>query len=554
MVSFIVAPSHLSDSPLFVMDLSFPVVSPLVILLNPRRRLRQAVGCLKLVAVKETSSLGFVDSKRRHYESSWCCWCKGWESEGDSALEAEILEFMKKSEKPDVFPTKKDLVEAGRMDLVEAIVKKGGWLSLGWDLDDENEEEKAKANGITVRECDNGVVAGDYSGESHGIVENYWENESLKGPDVRSSGFASVSSDSSQSTSSSGRSLEIEAEEDTGIGGILSRLEKQRNLSFGISLGKNGYITRMRKNGKDGLQYETSTDADSADLETSSRLTSGRPDKYMCNNSVGKISHDRTVPEFDGLKYSFKPEMWRTWSVQRAGISDTEFEPAEISFNENMSGERDASKDETLAVTEGAFKPLDRQKQINHNQIRTRLQDMELELSSALHLLRSKSEEFVSQEGHKSFSNNFQKLSDACEFQENELMNAKDRLRSIRAKLAVLEGKMALSIIGAQKIAEEKQKRINGARGALKLLHTVRVVWHNSASEVLLAGSFDGWTTQRKMEKSSTGIFSVSLKLLPGKYEIKFIVDGIWKTDPLRPIVHNDGHENNLLIITTDSQ
>ncbi|KAA8532950.1 hypothetical protein F0562_032933 [Nyssa sinensis] len=508
MVSFIAAPSHLSASPLFVMDLNFPVVSPLVIVLNLRKRRRQAVGCLKLVAVKETSSLGFADSKRRHYESSWCCWGKGWESEGDSALEAAILEFMKKSEKPDVFPTKKDLVEAGRMDLVEAIVKKGGWLSLGWDLDDENEEEKVQENGITVRECDNGVVAGDYSGESHGIVENYWENESLKGPDVRSSGFASVSSDSSQSTSSSGRSLEIEAEEDTGIGGILSRLEKQRNLSFGISLGKNGYITQM-------------TDADSADLEKSGRLTS---------------------------------ETWRTWSVQPAGVSDTEFEAAEISFNENMSGESAASKDETYAVTDGAIKPLDRQKQINHNQIRTRLQDMELELSSALCLLQSKSEEFISKEGHESFSNNFQKLSDAWEFQENELMNAKDRLRSIHAKLAVLEGKMALSIIGAQKIAEEKQKRINGARRALKLLRTVRVVWHNSASEVLLAGSFDGWTTQRKMKKSSTGLFSVSLKLYPGKYEIKFIVDGIWKTDPLRPIVHDDGHENNLLIITTDSQ
>lgn len=91
---------------------------------------------------------------------------------------------------------------------------------------------------------------------------------------------------------------------------------------------------------------------------------------------------------------------------------------------------------------------------------------------------------------------------------------------------------------------------IDRSSKALQLLRTARIVWTNSASEVLLAGSFDGWTTQRKMEKSSTGVFSVSLKLYPGRYEIKFVVDGIWKIDPLRPIVHSDGHENNLFIVT----
>ena len=43
---------------------------------------------------------------------------------------------------------------------------------------------------------------------------------------------------------------------------------------------------------------------------------------------------------------------------------------------------------------------------------------------------------------------------------------------------------------------EGKQKRIDGTRRALQLLRTACVVWPNSASEVLLAGSYDGWTTQ----------------------------------------------------------
>lgn len=63
--------------------------------------------------------------------------CKDLDREGDFSLEEEILEFMKSSRDPEAFPSKKDLIEAGREDLVDAIVKKGGWLCLGWNLDEE---------------------------------------------------------------------------------------------------------------------------------------------------------------------------------------------------------------------------------------------------------------------------------------------------------------------------------------------------------------------------------------------------------------------------------
>ena len=45
---------------------------------------------------------------------------------------------------------------------------------------------------------------------------------------------------------------------------------------------------------------------------------------------------------------------------------------------------------------------------------------------------------------------------------------------------------------------EEKQKNIKCARRALQMLRTACVVWPNSASEVLLVGSFDGWSNQVK--------------------------------------------------------
>jgi hypothetical protein len=46
------------------------------------------------------------------------------------------------------------------------------------------------------------------------------------------------------------------------------------------------------------------------------------------------------------------------------------------------------------------------------------------------------------------------------------------------------------------KIIEEKQMRLDEVEKALSELRTVCIVWPNPASEVLLTGSFDGWTSQ----------------------------------------------------------
>jgi len=40
---------------------------------------------------------------------------------------------MQSSDKPEAFPTKEELVAAGRADLVNAIVNEGGWLAFGWE-------------------------------------------------------------------------------------------------------------------------------------------------------------------------------------------------------------------------------------------------------------------------------------------------------------------------------------------------------------------------------------------------------------------------------------
>lgn len=103
--------------------------------------------------------------------------CKDWddntgEEGGFSPLEAEILEFMRNSKNPLEFPTKEELVAAGRVDLAEAIVRRGGWLAFGWDLE---------RGSCETHDFDDG---GGWSGE-------------IDGKATRASGVASSSSSSS---------------------------------------------------------------------------------------------------------------------------------------------------------------------------------------------------------------------------------------------------------------------------------------------------------------------------------------------------------------------
>jgi 1,4-alpha-glucan branching enzyme len=53
------------------------------------------------------------------------------------------------------------------------------------------------------------------------------------------------------------------------------------------------------------------------------------------------------------------------------------------------------------------------------------------------------------------------------------------------------------------------------------------------AKSVMLAGTFNNWSdTSLKMNKDDKGVWRAKLKLKPGSYEYKFVIDGNWMTDP----------------------
>ncbi|KAJ6771301.1 PROTEIN PTST-like protein 2 CHLOROPLASTIC [Salix koriyanagi] len=257
---------------------------------------------------------------------------------------------MNGSKNPEMFPSKKQLVDAGRMDLVEAILKEGGWLALGWDFDD------------NVDDVD---VVDWYS--------SLTDNKDCGAAGIQDKAIERNEEQSSQvPCSSSGRSIDIATEDDAGIGGILYRLEKERNMNLGVALKEIETITRVQSSNVNHDWLHKTT-----------------------KNGFSNI---------DGSGNSLNPDTWRTWSIKRAAFLDVQFEAEELSSNRTCTGgEESVLGDEIIETREGASETGSRRKEnrsdgwINQNQVRSRLHDLELELSSVLQSLKSNTGESVSQ-------------------------------------------------------------------------------------------------------------------------------------------------------------
>ncbi|ONK65303.1 uncharacterized protein A4U43_C07F35740 [Asparagus officinalis] len=315
---------------------------------------------------------------------------------------------------------------------------------------------------------------------------------------------------------------EMEAEEEVvGVEGILSGLERERNLFYGLG------SSEKRVNGKAS---------------------------WKDGGDDGAHSEERISEDYRGT--STMP----ICSFQRDGNPETEFEAAEFvpneegngnhNFNDNISVEGKEVTQSGSKFGEESRDTCSDTEEICQNQMHLHLKHLESELTSALHLLRSRSK---GSDSYKSIVQDqisslkeLPMLSDELEFKQAEIMNAKDKLRSLCAKSVIQQGKMTHAIIEAR---NERKKRLDASLKHLRLLRSTCIIWRGFATEVHLAGSFDGWTSQKTMERSSSGMFTLHLKLYPGRYEIKFIVDGVWMIDPLRPTVFNNSYENNLLII-----
>jgi 1,4-alpha-glucan branching enzyme len=64
-----------------------------------------------------------------------------------------------------------------------------------------------------------------------------------------------------------------------------------------------------------------------------------------------------------------------------------------------------------------------------------------------------------------------------------------------------------------------------------------RVVFHftgEPGSGVYVAGSFNDWSVDKShlKDKTGKGDYALTILLPPGRYEYKFVVNGVWCVDP----------------------
>lgn len=68
------------------------------------------------------------------------------------------------------------------------------------------------------------------------------------------------------------------------------------------------------------------------------------------------------------------------------------------------------------------------------------------------------------------------------------------------------------------------------------------------AKEVYLVGEFNNWDTRADRMIKRKGEFRKTLRLAPGDYQYKFIVDGQWHSDPAAAQVPNEFGTMNSII------
>ncbi len=70
------------------------------------------------------------------------------------------------------------------------------------------------------------------------------------------------------------------------------------------------------------------------------------------------------------------------------------------------------------------------------------------------------------------------------------------------------------------------------------------------AMKVFIAGSFNRWVLV-PLRRNRAGLWRHSIRLNPGEYEYKFIVDGEWRHDPMNTIrrANEFGTENSVVAV-----
>ncbi|MGN0845762.1 MAG: glycogen-binding domain-containing protein [Kiritimatiellia bacterium] len=114
-----------------------------------------------------------------------------------------------------------------------------------------------------------------------------------------------------------------------------------------------------------------------------------------------------------------------------------------------------------------------------------------------------------------------------------------------------IKSKVAAKTVTAKKPCTRKAATPKTGKPSEKnVVFTIRA---DIGKTVYLAGSFNQWspTGKKMLDKKNDGVYTTSVKLAPGRYEYKFVIDGIWCADPENlDFVQNDhGTLNSVIVV-----
>ncbi|CAI5462486.1 unnamed protein product [Closterium sp. Yama58-4] len=149
---------------------------------------------------------------------------------------------------------------------------------------------------------------------------------------------------------------------------------------------------------------------------------------------------------------------------------------------------------------------------------------------------------------------------------EEELAVIMREMEEAKAQFHLMKANAESELALARQAVLERDVKLEAAQQAMGALVKVVVEYWGEGHEVLLAGSFNGWQSHVPLVPDESShipnhdgsrgamIWSCTLWLYPGHYQVKFIVDGRWTLDQRRAVVEGNMGQNNLLIVNWEDE
>jgi len=102
----------------------------------------------------------------------------------------------------------------------------------------------------------------------------------------------------------------------------------------------------------------------------------------------------------------------------------------------------------------------------------------------------------------------------------------------------------------AKKVRKPAVAKANAKPAAKSVTFTVHA---EKGKAVYVAGEFNKWdpAAKKMAYKAKDGVYAATVKLAPGEYQYKFVIDGTWCADPenVNSVQNDQGTFNSVIVV-----